>query len=384
MFKALDTELGRHVVSLDPAWDGQVEALRGWGRDGRLACPVCRQAVLLRAGEIKRRHFAHRDLSQCPLSHESAEVLAGRATLYAWLNTKFPAGVTLEKQFETEPDGGYPLPRSVDCWVERPGKRNLAYWLVDGKIDPDDRLRIPQFFAAYGAALNWVFLPRDARRGRQPGRVNLSATERELLAPSEFDAVYSAGITSSRSLHCLDSESQVLTTYRALVCVEAPQYYEGKEVASELKQVLVLPRTGEFVHPGEYERLQVLREEQRRREEVRRKAREAAERRRAEREAAAEAVASRAVQAQGAPQVQPTRPPSPDRGQAPSKALDFWAARSSWLNRPEMPAANEEPEGTCTLCGRRTRDWVVFDTKTGECKCRDCLRSQEKARPGGG
>ena len=221
MFKAFDTQLDRHVVSLDPVWDEQIEALRGWGRAGRLVCPVCRQAVLLRAGEIMRRHFAHKDLSQCPLGHESAEVLAGRAALYAWLNTKFPVGVTLEKHFEADSDGGYQLPRGVDCWVERPGKRSLAYWLVDGKIEPDERMQIPRFLAARNAALNWLFLPRDARRGRLPGRVNLSATERELLTPSEFDAVYCASGISEGSLHCLDPESQVLTTYRALVCVEA-------------------------------------------------------------------------------------------------------------------------------------------------------------------
>ena len=157
MFKALDTELGRHLVSLDPVWDEQVEALRGWGRAGRLVCPVCRQAVLLRAGEIMRRHFAHKDLSQCPLGRESAEVLAGRAALYAWLKTKFPDGVTLEKQFEANPADDYQLPRGVDCWVERPGRRGLAYWLVDGKIDPDDRMRIPLFIEAHGAVLTWVF-----------------------------------------------------------------------------------------------------------------------------------------------------------------------------------------------------------------------------------
>ncbi|HPM79118.1 MAG TPA: competence protein CoiA family protein [Candidatus Anammoximicrobium sp.] len=373
MFKALDTELDRHVVSLDPAWDGQIEVLRGWGRAGRLVCPVCRQAVLLRAGEIMRRHFAHKDLSQCPLSRESAELLAGRAALYAWLNTKFPDGVTLEKHFEADAAEEYQLPRGVDCWVERPGKRSLAYWLVDGKIDPDDRVQIPRFLEARNAALNWVFLPRDARRGRLPGRANLSATERALLTPSEFDAVYSEGGGSEGSLHCLDPDSQVLTTYRALVCVELPQYYEGREVATELKQVLVLPGTGEFVHPGEYERLLVVREELRRQEEARRKAQEAAERRRAERATAAQAAAARA-----AVQAGPAKSPPSDRTQAPAKPFDFLAARTSWLNRPETPAAIEEPEGTCTLCGRRTRDWVVFDTKTGECKCRECLRKQEK------
>lgn len=117
----------------------------------------------------------------------------------------------------------------------------------------------------------------------------------------------------------------------------------------------------------------------RRQEEARRQAREAAERRRAERAATAQAAAARA-----AAQVRPARSGPTDRGQAPAKAFDFLAARTSWLNRPETPAAIEEPEGTCTLCGRRTRDWVVYDTKTRQCKCRDCLRKQEKGRQGGG
>lgn len=404
MFKALDTERGRDVVSLDPAWDGQIEVLRGWGRSGRLVCPVCRQAVLLRAGEIMRRHFAHKDLSQCPLGHESAEVLAGRAALYAWLNTKFPDGVTLEKNFDANEADECELPRGVDCWVERPGKRNLAYWLVEGKIDAVERIRVPRFLEARNAALNWVFLPREARPGRLPGRASLSATERELLTPSEFDAVYRESGGSAGSLHCLDPEAKVLTTYRALICVEPPQYYEGEEVATELSRVLVLPSTGEFVHPGEYEQLQIVREKLRRQEEARRQAQEAAERRRVERlaaaQAAAQAAAARAAarprpaQAPAAARVQPRPPqaptadrrppppqpsPSPVFGPAPPKHFDFLAARTSWGNRPATPAVSEEPEGTCTLCGKRTRDWVVFDTKTGQCKCRECLRKLEES-----
>ena len=377
MFKALDTELDQHVVSLDPLWDEQVEMLRGWGRADRLVCPVCRQAVLLRAGEIVRRHFAHKDQSQCPLSHESAEVLAGRAALYVWLMTKFSGGVTLEKQFEANPEEDYQLPRGVDCWVERPGKRSLAYWLVGGKIGPEDRIRIPGFIETRGAALNWVFLPREARRGRSPGRVVLSPTERDLLTRSELDAVYGGSDCSAGSLHCLDPESRVLTTYRALLCIESPQFYEGQEVTTELSRVLVIPKTGEFVHPGEYERLKVVREELRRQEEADGKAQADAARRQTQRAAAAQAAAARAVT-----DVLPSGSPAADRGRASAKVFDILAARASRPNRPETPAAIEEPEGTCTLCGKRTRDWVVFDTKTAECKCRDCLRKQDNDRHG--
>jgi hypothetical protein len=349
--------------------------LREWGRAGRLVCPVCRQAVLLRAGEIMRRHFAHKDQSQCPLNHESAELLAGRAALYAWLNTKFSDGVTLEKQSEANLEEENQLPRGVDCWVERPGKRSLAYWLVGGRMDLEDRVQVRRFAEAHGAALNWVSLPREARRGRSPGRVILSPTERDLITPSELDAISCHSDCSAGSLHCLDPESRMLTTYRALVCIESPQYYRGQEVTTELSRVLVMPNTGEFVHPGEYERLKIVRDELRRQEESHRRTQAAAERRQAERTAAAQAAAARAVT-----DVQPSPSPAGGRGRAPtSNAFDFLAARASWLSRPETPPVTEEPEGTCTLCGKRTRDWVVFDTKTTECKCRDCLRKQGNA-----
>ena len=382
MFRAFDTGHGRDVVSLDPVWDGQIEILRGWGRSGRLVCPVCRQAVLLRAGEIMRRHFAHKDLSQCPLGHESAELLAGRAALYAWLNTKFPDGVTLEKNFDADEADECELPRGVDCWVERPGKRNLAYWLVDGKIDPDERMWIPRFIKARNAALNWVFLPRDARRGRLPGRANLSATERELLTPSEFDAVYCEGGGSEGSLHCLDPESQVLTTYRAGL----------RRVATVLRRRRgsdgIEPRAG----PAQHGRIRPSR----RVRAFAGRARGAAPARggtpqgpggsptaagRTGRRGSSRRCSRRRSHRRTCSAAQ--SPPA-DRGRAPAKTFDFLAARTSWEKRPATPATIEEPEGTCILCGKRTRDWVVFDTKTGECKCRECLRNQEQGRPTNG
>ena len=36
----------------------------------------------VRAGEIKRWHFAHKHLQDCPLQHESPQILQARALLY--------------------------------------------------------------------------------------------------------------------------------------------------------------------------------------------------------------------------------------------------------------------------------------------------------------
>ncbi len=53
-------------------------------KDAIYFCPVCHGEVLVRRGPIKRPHFAHRQLSQCPheSSNESAEHLGLKALLY--------------------------------------------------------------------------------------------------------------------------------------------------------------------------------------------------------------------------------------------------------------------------------------------------------------
>ena len=81
MFVAKDKELGSRVNSLDLAWDSRFIDLRAWVTSGRLACPCCEQKLLFRAGYKRRPHFAHRILSECPLSKLSPEVIEAKAQL---------------------------------------------------------------------------------------------------------------------------------------------------------------------------------------------------------------------------------------------------------------------------------------------------------------
>jgi hypothetical protein len=100
MFSAIDNRNQQRVILLDALDEASKERFRQEARDGFLHCPVCNQPVLVRFGTERRFHFAHKHLSNCPSSYESAELLQARAVLYRWLKGKFE-GVTLEKQLES-------------------------------------------------------------------------------------------------------------------------------------------------------------------------------------------------------------------------------------------------------------------------------------------
>jgi competence CoiA-like predicted nuclease len=130
MFKALNRQSGKEVIILDPEWEERVDHLRSLDRKDLLVCQHCKQPARVRAGKIRRWHFAHKHLKDCPLQHESSTLLVARAILYKWLASKFEASaVTLEKELDQDF-----LPRPVDCWVEARKKR-FAYWIVESQVE---------------------------------------------------------------------------------------------------------------------------------------------------------------------------------------------------------------------------------------------------------
>jgi hypothetical protein len=70
----------------------------------------------------------------------------------------------------------------------------------------------------------------------------------------------------SQSLHYLDGATRRLTTCRGLVAAHPPQGYRADLQEHALEEVRILPSTGEFVHPGEAERLKALHEAAREKE----------------------------------------------------------------------------------------------------------------------
>jgi competence CoiA-like predicted nuclease len=236
-------------------------------------CPGCQQPVRIRAGQKKRWHFAHKHLQECPLSHESPIVLEARAVLYEWLVNKFKEdAVTLEKKLESDL-----LPHPVDCWVQTKSG-NIAYWIIPSQIKPRQRDKLKSAFEQQDVQINWVFLSEMLREDQ--GNIHLTTTERELSQQSEYNDFIdrSGNLQFGLTLHYLDPTNEILTTFRTLRIVHSPQLYSGRKQKHKMVEVLVHPKTGEFVHPGEHEYLQKIGKEKERikreQEELERKRRE--------------------------------------------------------------------------------------------------------------
>jgi hypothetical protein len=286
----------------------------------------------VRAGKVKRWHFAHKHLHNCPFERESLELLETRAVLYEWLIEKFGEDyVTIEKTLEVSAP-----PRHVDCWIEK-DNQTFAYWIFDRRMPPDERHQLESSFAQLAMQVNWVFVA-DLLRVEQDmmqDRLHLTTTERAFIQKSEFDAAWQTHFEQlGGSLHYLDADGKTLKTFRNLDVVHKPQLYRGKHLEHPLADVSASSVTGEFVHPGEIERLQ------KRQREIEHQKWEAEERLRKAREFF---------------------------GQAPKNETQS--------REPEQPASSSHPferSGTCKFCGTETSDWITYFGPTKECICRNC------------
>jgi competence CoiA-like predicted nuclease len=375
MYTARHQPSGEEITILDPRWMAQLEYLRVLDKQDALVCPGCQQAVRVRAGQFKRWHFAHKHLHNCPFERESPRLLQSRAVLYDWLVGKFGVeAVRVEKKLESPS-----LSRHFDCWVEL-GDRRFAYWIFDRRMPPDERLNLKSACDRIGLDVQWVFVvdllhaddhthfsrDRQSRHSRswdrlsrdqrsrlqqnrlQTSRLHLTTTERTFMRQSAFDTIgncYSARISdpgykqAGGSLHYINPDREILTTYRNLILVHEPQLYAGKRLQTPLAEVQVSNSTGEFVHPGELEQLQ------QRQSEIAEQQRQAEERL--------------------------------------QRAKDFLKGASltprSATTQKASPAPNPfERQATCKICGRLTSDWVTYFGQTKECICRDCNATADK------
>ena len=325
MFKSLNIQTGQDVVSLDPVWsqDGAVENLRGFGRQDFIVCPGCRNHVLLRAGEERRWHFAHKHRNNaCVYEDESAELRNARAVLYEWLVSKYGNAVTIEKKLDEEG-----LIRPVDCWVEKDSKI-FAYWIFDSGMKPDKKELLKDVFRKHGVKANWVFTSNMLKPDQNDHRhLSLSTTERDFMQRSIYDELSGDfPYDTKSSLHYIDADTRTLTTYRRLHCYHMPQVYAGEKLTTSLDELMIYPVNGEFVHPGEHE-LMLERRKEKAALEVRMKEME-----------------SRRMELLKTPSLE-----------------KFY----------HVPAGNAKV-GTCKHCGKKTADHWYYDNATGECECNEC------------
>lgn len=393
MFRSLHKLSAQSIVSLDPEWKHRVDELRTWSRIDLLVCPECRQPVRFRLPARRRRHFAHKHRANCPYTNESAELLAARAVLYTWLIGKQWGAVSLEHK----PDGA-DLPRGIDCWLETDAGC-FAYWLIDGLMSPARREALRKALRSVDALVHWVFLRNVQRQapGSRKG-ILLSTTEREFMKPSQYDLPVDSGkVQGGASLHYLDPAAEALVTFRALHLVHHPQLYAGSRTANQMDDIRISPRTGEFVHPGEHERLSVFRREMQRREaehaERLKREQEQQEARRSERRQRQQEQRER--QQRLLEKLRETRAQGERQATQAQKLSDSVKAR---LRGRRTPARNADPrastsedrtadnryralqdlfrrKGVCRTCGEAKRDWTSYDPKSRTGLCRECSRS---------
>ena len=118
MFIAADKETGAMVTRMSPEWTFDFEGMRSRTLAGLFMCPCCRQDLLFRKQDDRRRsHFAHRIGSECPYARLSEEIVEAMAQLYVWLKDKYSGEVECAKELK------------IDGWNRR---ADIAISLADG------------------------------------------------------------------------------------------------------------------------------------------------------------------------------------------------------------------------------------------------------------
>lgn len=344
MYKVIHQQTSEEIVILHARWKGRIDTLRQLDHLDLLICPGCERPVRVRAGARKRAHFAHKHLQNCPFAQASPALLAARAELYEWLVVQFgEAVVSVEKD-----TGSAALPRPFDCWVECPSG-SLAYWIIESRLKPEIRRSLKAGFEQACALVQTIFLSELQKPyEKTPDALILTTTEREFMQASLFDQGATVPLAApGKSLHYLNPQEANLTTYRGMYLIHRPQIHAGLRYSSPLALLSAAPENGEFVHPGEHERLLAYQQEEQSRQAAREEARRLFSQ-----------DLSRPADRSIGRVSQPLRSSQPPRGGSP----------------PPEPGFQQKVPGTCLFCGKITRDWWFFDRATGQCKCRECYR----------
>lgn len=343
MYKAIHKVTDEEIIILSPAWRKKIDRLREMDRQDLLLCQRCRQPLRVKAGKLKRPHFAHKHLRACSCGTESPEILNARAVLYTWLVKQFGADVNLEKDLPEKT-----LPRPVDGWVTTDSGA-LAYWIIEAGIRLDVRQAIKSALETVGIKTHWIFLRKLLKEDtREYQSVLLTPTERAFMKLTPFDAMEAGAGEPGGSLHYLDADEERLITYRALALFHRPNWFRGIKKSTLLENVLASSMDGEMVHPGEITRLNSIREKLKRRERKR------------EQFQAREHEWEHRLQSQWSDDHSP--PLQPKRSE------------SAVLNDP-----GDAIPLPCALCGQLTIDyWSTFFDHNGRklCRCRECLKRE--------
>jgi hypothetical protein len=383
MFVSLNRETGARLTSIDPQWASRLEELREMARSGRLVCCGCDQKLWLRVGGRRRPHFAHRSLADCPLAHESVEVMEAKAKIYLWLSTKYPGKAELDVDL-TIPG----WKRYADLVLRKPYKKAFVYWIFDRQQRERGALLSRQ-----GGAMHHHFIHTESTLDLHAAELRLTASQRDFIEFSDYDKVpdgYGPG-----HLTFFDSATSEVSIYRGLVCVHEPNVFAWKLVRKgPLSEALIRPKTGEMLFRRDVEALAEWREKERARqagaraaeerrkaEEEERKAKEQ-ERRVKEQERRRVEMLARVLAAQSA-----AKDDLEDLEEEDVEADEADPGAEQENGIAAKKQAEEEEQGInlngpfrCEDCGQETTEWSSASPAQGTCVCKPCTEKQWLAK----
>ncbi|WFB37683.1 competence protein CoiA family protein [Kiritimatiellota bacterium B12222] len=321
------------VNILDAKWQQQGELLRGLTQRGELVCPHCGQDINLRDGDVRRRHFAHRTLADCPFKEPSAEVLDIKTTLYQWLESKMPGNVQMDCRLEMPGKEVY-----WDFLVESENGKRFGYWIVDRQV----RDRTERFDAAEKQGILPVILhTASVLKFHTDDILELTASQRAFRKRSIYDVVLQG--KSGGHLQFLTGHKD-LKIFRGLSLLHKPNLYEWDVLRSGgLDDAFFDDATGELFFKEDQDAERVFEEQQKQRGKKREEDKKAS--------------------------VQRSAPVASGMSYRTS-TLQFKESVVRESSGNVQNRFNQPVE--CEDCGQMTCDLVKWIPKTGKCVCRAC------------
>lgn len=320
MFTSIHVSDRSRVTAIAAQWDDCEEDLRELARSGQLVCPGCEQLLWLRTGDVRRRHFAHRKLSECRLGKQSAEVLEAKAQLFTWLESRFPGKVDMDLEIDSSGRG-----RVADLVVDLEEGKRFIYFIFDRQIR--DRGGYPKLADSKTGRNHYIHTGSTMVHGPDGG-IMLSASQRHFISYSDYDLALARPRLGH--LHFFLGAESKLEIYRGLRCIHGPALHEWEELREgSLEAATVCPESGELIFKEDVE----------------------------------------ACEARQREVSQMTSPNSGDRAAARRSRLEsdscapsIGAELVSYLNKPLR----------CEDCGVETRKWSSANPSEGTCVCKEC------------
>jgi hypothetical protein len=239
----------------------------------------------------------------------------------------------------------------VDCWVET-SAGSFAYWIFENGIKLDPRIAIKTAFELSEIKIHYVFLSKMlVEEKKEFHSLLLSPTERTFLRQTPFDEMLAGRGEIGRSLHYLDVDEELLVTFRGLLLFHRPNWFRGLKKTAPLASVRASSQTGDFVYPGESDRLFAYQQRQLK-------------------------LAQKRKQYEARQESQSDRPPELFQAAINEVSRNNPLPKKGARERNHLPEGNSPVPLRCVTCGKITTDyWSVFTGPGGErlCRCRECL-----------